>query len=178
MSEQFGEQIAELLPKLRAFAISLCANATLGDDLVQETVVKAWAARDRFESGTNLNAWLHTILRNTYFSQLRKNKRMVEDPDGSYEASLVAPATQDGHLEYRDLRRALAALSPDQREAVILVCAGGFSYEEAASIAGIAVGTVKSRVNRGREALTAMMGRDAGLEALSQAVPPVKTDAA
>lgn len=164
MSADLGEQIAELVPKLRAFAISLCSNATMGDDLVQETVVKAWAARDRFEPGTNLNAWLHTILRNTYFSQLRKTKRMVEDPDGSYEATLVVPAEQEGRIEHRDLRRALAELSADQREAIVLVCAGGFSYEEAASIAGCAVGTVKSRVNRGREMLVTLMGREVDLD--------------
>tara|TARA_R110000787_G_scaffold20591_7_gene61291 strand:+ start:827 stop:1366 length:540 start_codon:yes stop_codon:yes gene_type:complete len=162
MSEDFGAKTIEMMPKLRAFAISLCGNRTLADDLVQDTLIKAWAARDRFEPGTNLNAWLHTILRNNYFSQLRKTKRSVEDPDGSYEASMTSKAAQDGRIEYRDLCRALSALPPEQREAIILTSAGGFSYEEVAQIAGCAVGTVKSRVNRARVALTRQM--DSGAE--------------
>jgi len=171
MSDDFGQQITDHLPKLRAFAISLCGNRTLADDLVQEMVIKAWAARDQFKPGTNLNAWLHTILRNSYYSQLRKSKRQVEDPDGTYEASLSTKADQDSRIEYRDLCRALAELPAEQREAVILSSAGGFSYEQVAEISGCAVGTVKSRVNRAREALAKMMDRHIELKDPVESVP-------
>lgn len=157
MTDDFGRQLTDHLPKLRAFAISLCGDRVLADDLVQEMVLKAWAAQDRFEPGTNMNAWLHTILRNIYYSLKRTSKRTVEDPDGSYEATLTTKADQDGRIEYRDLRRGLALLPVEQREALILTTVGGFSHEEVAKIADCAVGTVKSRVSRARDALAVYM---------------------
>jgi RNA polymerase sigma-70 factor (ECF subfamily) len=145
------------IPNLRAFAISLSGNADRADDLVQEALVKAWDKIDTFQAGTNLKAWLFTILRNAYFSEFRKRRREVADGDGEYSAKLSVQPTQHGHLDLNDLVAALEQLSEDQREAILLVAAEGFSYEEAAEISGCAVGTVKSRVNRARARLAEIM---------------------
>jgi RNA polymerase sigma-70 factor, ECF subfamily len=146
------------LPTLRAFAVSLCGNFDRADDLVQETLLKAWQNLDKFEEGTNLRAWLFTILRNGYFSELRKRRREVEDVDGKMTASLSVPPAQQGHLDMQDFRKALSTLPADQREALVLVGAVGMSYEEAAGVAQCAVGTIKSRVNRARTKLTEILG--------------------
>jgi RNA polymerase sigma-70 factor (ECF subfamily) len=143
---------------LRAFGVSLCGDKERADDLVQETLFKAWNHLDSFKEGTNLKAWLFTILRNTYFSERRKRRREVEDTDGSYAARLSTHPAQHGHMEMQDFRAALVQLPDDQREALILVGAAGFSYEEAAEISGCAVGTIKSRVNRARNRLAGMLG--------------------
>jgi RNA polymerase sigma-70 factor (ECF subfamily) len=144
--------IAEI-PSLRAFAISLCGDADRADDLVQETLVKAWAAYHSFTQGTSLRGWLFTILRNAFFSQYRKRKREVQDVDGMAAARLVSQPEQPWRLDFDDFRVALDTLPADQREALVLVGASGFSYEEAAEICGCAVGTIKSRVNRARRRL-------------------------
>lgn len=146
------------LPTLRAFAVSLCGNFDRADDLVQETLLKAWQNLDKFEEGTNLRAWLFTILRNGYFSELRKRRREVEDVDGKMTASLSVLPAQQGHLDMQDFRKALNTLPADQREALVLVGAVGMSYEEAAEVAQCAVGTIKSRVNRARTKLTEILG--------------------
>jgi RNA polymerase sigma-70 factor, ECF subfamily len=146
------------IPNLRAFAISLCGNIERADDLVQETMLKAFKNIERFEEGTNLKAWLFTILRNTYFSERRHSKREVEDADGIHASRLAVHPAQHGHMDMCELREALKQLKDDQREALILVCAAGMSYEEAAEISGCAVGTIKSRVNRGRAKLSEIMG--------------------
>ncbi len=148
------------VPNLRAFAVSLTGNPTLANDLVQETLMKAWTHRGKFEAGTNMKAWLFTILRNTYFSEFRKLRREIQDVDGAAAAQLASPPEQHGHMDMADFRRALAELSEDHREALILVGAEGFSYEEAAEISGCAVGTVKSRVNRARARLAELMSID------------------
>ena len=145
------------VPSLRAFAISLSGNVDRADDLVQDTLMRALANIHRFEPRTNLNAWLFTILRNLFHSEYRKRKREVEDADGSYAARLATAPEQNARLDFDDLRLALAKLSPDQREAVLLIGAEGFSYEEAAQICGTAVGTIKSRVNRARRRLSELM---------------------
>ena len=146
------------LPTLRAFAVSLCGNLDRADDLVQETLLKAWQHLDKFEEGTNLRAWLFTILRNHYFSELRKRRREVEDVDGKMTASLSVRPAQQGHLDMQDFRKALSTLPADQREALVLVGAVGMSYEEAAGVAQCAVGTIKSRVNRARSRLAETLG--------------------
>jgi RNA polymerase sigma-70 factor, ECF subfamily len=162
------------IPNLRAFAVSLTGDPHLASDLVQETLLKAWANREKFEPGTNLRAWLFTILRNTYFSDFRKRRREVQDVDGEKAAQLATPPTQHGYLDLEDFRRALALLSEDHREALLLVGAEGFTYEEAAEICGCAIGTVKSRVNRARVKLADLLSvksiTDIGPEALSQSV--------
>ena len=159
------DDLVAAIPNMRAFAISLCGNRDRADDLVQEALVRAWNHLDSFEVGTNLKAWLFTILRNAYFSELRKTKREVADSDGLMAARVAVPAEQHAHLDLKDLSNALARLPADQREALILVGAEGFSYEDAASISGCAVGTVKSRVNRARAKLAELMAsRDDDVE--------------
>ncbi|MGD9668407.1 MAG: sigma-70 family RNA polymerase sigma factor [Hyphomicrobiaceae bacterium] len=152
------------VPNMRAFAISLCGDVDRADDLVQETLVKAWKNIDSFEEGTNLKAWLFTILRNTYFSEVRKRRREVCVDDSAIEQRLTVPPEQQGAADLSDFKKALQQLSDDQREALILVGAEGFSYEEVAEIAGCAVGTVKSRVNRARARLSEILGVDDGSE--------------
>ena len=156
------DTLLALIPNLRAFAYSLCGNPERADDLVQETLLKAWSHLDSFQEGTNLRAWLFTILRNSYISELRRRRREVEDSDGKKAASLSVAPAQQAHLDMLDLRKALYLLPPDQREALGLVGAAGMSYEEAAEIAGCAVGTVKSRVNRARIKLTGLLGIESG----------------
>lgn len=153
VSFELRQQMLDLIPSLRAFAMSLAGDAERGDDLVQETLVKAWSNFKSFQEGTNLRAWLFTILRNEFYSQMRKKGREVEDVDGAYAESLSTHAPQFGHLELDELRRLLTNIPADQREALLLVGASGFSYEEAAEICGCAVGTIKSRVNRARARL-------------------------
>jgi RNA polymerase sigma-70 factor (ECF subfamily) len=145
------------VPSLRAFAISLCGNVDRADDLVQEALLRAWANLDSFEPGTNMSAWLFTILRNLFRSEYRKRRREVEDADGSYAESLTSLPDQTSHLEMDEFRKALDLLPTDQRESLILVGASGFSYEEAAQICGCAVGTIKSRVNRARSRLAVIL---------------------
>lgn len=146
------------VPSLRAFAISLCGHMDRADDLVQETLLRALSNLHRFEPGTNLHAWLFTILRNLFHSEYRKRRREVEDPDGAFASRLKVQPEQGGHLDFEDFRSALAQLPRDQREALLLVGASGFSYEEAAAICGCAVGTIKSRVNRARSRLVDVLG--------------------
>jgi RNA polymerase sigma-70 factor (ECF subfamily) len=154
---EFKDCLASAIPHLRAFGRSLCGNRDTADDLVQETMLKAWAARGRFEAGTNFKAWTFTILRNLYFSQVRRRRFVGEWDELAADRLLAAPASQDKVIELRDLMRALQQLPAHQREALILVGAGGLSYEETAEITGVAVGTIKSRVARARAALEAIM---------------------
>jgi RNA polymerase sigma-70 factor (ECF subfamily) len=149
----FKAQLLQVIPSLRAFARSLCGLPDLADDLAQEALAKAWAARAAYAPDTHFKAWIFMILRNHYFSYCRKQRRVAAwDPDVA-ERELVTPGEQTGHVELAELSRAMHALPAEQREALILVGAGGFSYEEAAKVAGCAVGTIKSRVGRARAAL-------------------------
>jgi RNA polymerase sigma-70 factor, ECF subfamily len=145
------------IPKLRAFAISLCGRSARADDLVQETLVRAWANLGSFEPGSNMIAWLYTILRNEFYSEFRKTRREVPDPDGQYAARLSSRPAQEGHMQFLDFREALGRLAPDHREALILVGASGLSYEEAAKVCDCAIGTMKSRVNRARAKLAELL---------------------
>jgi RNA polymerase sigma-70 factor, ECF subfamily len=155
--QQFQDQLIGAIPNLRAFAISLCSNHQMGSDLVQETLLKGWTQREKFQEGTSIKASLFTILRNTYFSQFRERRREVQDVDGAAAALLSTHPEQLGHMDMVDFTRALKKLAADQREALLLVGAEGFSYEEAAGISGCAIGTVKSRVNRARVRLAELM---------------------
>jgi RNA polymerase sigma-70 factor (ECF subfamily) len=158
INSDLRDAILATVPNLRAFAISLSGNVDRADDLVQETLVRALTHIDHFTPGTNLAAWLFTILRNQFRSEYRKRRREVEDVDGQHSATLKTPAPQLSQVEFGELKVALARLPADQREALVLVGASGFSYEEAAEICGCAVGTIKSRVNRGRNRLAELMG--------------------
>jgi RNA polymerase sigma-70 factor (ECF subfamily) len=163
LDDQTRDTMLSAIPNLRAFAISLSGNVDRADDLVQETILRALANIDSFQPGTNMSAWLFTILRNLFRSEYRKRRREVEDATGMYAESMKSQPEQASRLEFEELRVALAQLPDDQREAVILVGASGFSYEEAAAICGCAVGTIKSRVNRARNRLAELMSIE-GLE--------------
>ena len=154
------DQVLATVPSLRAFAISLCGNIDRADDLVQETLLRALAHIDSFQPGTNMPAWLFTILRNLFRSEYRKRRREVEDADNRYAETLKSHPEQAGRVEFNEFRAALAKLPSDQREALILVGASGFSYEDAATICGCAVGTIKSRVNRARTRLADLLAID------------------
>lgn len=153
----FQHELIRVLPNLRAFARSLSGNADRADDLVQEALTKAWRHRDSFVPGTNLKAWLFTILRNAYLSELRKRKREVDDNDGTMAERLSVNGAQAGHMDMMDFMAALSELPPDQREALLLVGAEGYAYEEAALMCGCAVGTIKSRVSRARARLSEIL---------------------
>ena len=161
------------LPSLRAFALSLTHNVTYADDLVQDTILRAWANLDRFEAGTNLQAWLFTILRNGFYSQHRKKRREVEDPDGSYAARLWAPPEQPARCDVQDMLKALAKLPVEHREALLLIVAEGLSYEDAARVCGVPVGTMKSRTFRARAGLAQLLAveeaEDLGPDRVTQA---------
>ncbi len=151
------DDMLRTIPSLRAFAFSLCGNADRADDLVQETLMKAWINQNSFTQGTSMSAWLFTILRNVFYSEYRKRRREVEDAEGTMAARLISVPEQNGHMDLQDLRSALQKLPAEQREALILVGGSGFAYEEAAQICGCALGTLKSRVNRARTAIAALL---------------------
>lgn len=154
----FKREMLAALPNLRAFAISLIRSRDRADDLVQDTVMKAWAKQESYQPGTNMRAWLVTILRNEFYSQIRKSGREVQDTDGVYTSRLSVPPEQNGSVDLQDFRTALAQLPDDQREAILLIGASGFAYEEAAEICGCPVGTIKSRVSRARIRLQELLG--------------------
>ncbi|HEV2272181.1 MAG TPA: sigma-70 family RNA polymerase sigma factor [Steroidobacteraceae bacterium] len=151
------DDMVALVPQLHTFARSLCRDGVRADDLVQEALMRAINNIQRFKPGTNLKAWLFTIVRNEHYSQLRRGKFEAQGMDIELLPEPSVPPDHDGKLELRDLNRALASLSPGQRTALILVSVSGFSYEEAAEICGCAVGTIKSRVARARETLLELL---------------------
>jgi RNA polymerase sigma-70 factor, ECF subfamily len=157
----FKNEILTSIPVLRAYARALCNNAARADDLSQETLMRAWAHRDSYTPNTNMRAWLFTIARNSFYSDIRRRKREVEDPDGLIANSLAVQPNQHSELDLKELQRGLAQLPSEQREAVMLVAASGCTYEEAAMICGCAVGTIKRRVSRARRSLLAYLeGRE------------------
>jgi RNA polymerase sigma-70 factor (ECF subfamily) len=155
--ESLRDAFVAAIPHLRAFALSLCRDEQRADDLVQEALVKGWQKRESFEQGTNLKAWLFTILRNNYFSDLRRKSQMPVEANGDFVERLSEHPAQSGHLDLQDFVAALGTLEPTQREALILVGAEGFTYEEAAQICGCPVGTIRSRVNRARRRLVDLL---------------------
>jgi len=175
-----ADELRAAMPNLRAFAMSLCGNRDRADDLVQDTLIRAWAKMDRFEAGTNLNAWLFTILRNGFYSDYRHRVREVEDADGSYAGRLFSIPDQEAHLDLEDFQKALMTLSADHREALLLVGVEGFTYEQAAEICGCVLGTIKSRVNRARTRLAALLSieseSDLGTDKIILAALPMATE--
>ncbi len=153
----FKRELTEVVPHLRAFARGLCGRPDMADDLVQEALMKAWAAQERFQPGTSMRAWTFVILRNAYLTDMRRNRFRGEYDENVAERILTAPAGQEEPIHLSDMHRALLTLPPERREALLLVGAGGFSYEEAATICGCAVGTIKSRVGRARATLNSML---------------------
>lgn len=159
--DAFRQGLIDAIPALRAFARSLCGRRDAADDLVQDTLMKAWQARERFQAGTNLKAWTFVILRNDFYSSLRRAKTVTKYLGAEALKPEGVEAGQDTQVNLTDLMRAFNVLAPEQKEALILVV-GDFSYEEAASICGCAVGTIKSRVSRARKHLEQLVEGHAG----------------
>ena len=155
--ERFRKELLQVLPHLRAFARGLSGRPDMADDLVQEAAIKAWTARARYEPGTNMRAWTFAILRNHFLSEMRRSGRQTDLDEGTVERMLVMEADQEGPLHLSDMEAALRKISPERREAVLLVGASGFSYEQASVIAGCPVGTMKSRVARARADLAKLL---------------------
>ena len=157
LSDELRASLLNAIPHLRAFAISLTGKVDQADDLVQEAIMRGLSHLDSFTPGTDLQAWLFTILRNLFYTSLRKRRREVEDPDGVIAGMLSTAPEQHGRLDLNDLRTALGRLSVEQREALLLVGAEGMSYEEAAAICEVNIGTIKSRINRARTRLAELL---------------------
>lgn len=153
----FRDQLVAVIPALRSFARGLCGRQHMADDLAQDAMTRAWAARGSYTQGTNFRAWIFVILRNQFYSTIRKEARMTSwDPEVAERMLVEAPAQQDG-IHVNDVARALQKLPAEQREVLLLIGASGASYEEAAEIAGCAIGTIKSRLARGRKALAVLI---------------------
>lgn len=155
--EEFRLALADVAPHLRAFARGLCGDRDRADDLAQEAMLRAWAARSRYAAGTNFKAWTFTILRNNFYTEARRLRFHGEYDELTAERVLCAPPSQDRSIELRDVLRALEAIPDNYREALVLVAAGNLSYEEIAEICGVALGTVKSRICRARASLSAII---------------------
>ena len=153
----FKAELVALIPHLRAFARTLAGDPTSADDLAQDAMMKAWDARASYQMGTNMKAWTFMILRNQFYSEKRRSWRQTQLDQEAAERTLVAVDDPEAPVALDELRLGLGMLPAEQREALILVGAGGFAYEEAAEICGCAVGTVKSRVSRARRALQGIL---------------------
>ena len=162
--QQFRDQLVALIPALRTFARGLCGWRDMADDMAQDALVRGWAARDSFTPGTNFRAWMFMILRNQFYTTIRKNRRMTSwDPEVA-ERLLVEGPAQQHHIHLADVSKALQQLPPEQREVLLMIGANGLSYEEAAEVIGCAIGTVKSRLARGRKALAAVIDGDPAID--------------
>jgi RNA polymerase sigma-70 factor (ECF subfamily) len=161
LTSDLRDSILQSIPHLRAFAVSLTGNTDQADDLVQEAIVRGLGHIEQFQPGINMQAWPFTILRNQFHTAYRKRTREVEDPEGGFAARLAVPPEQVGHLDIEDLNIALTKLPIEQREALLLVAAQGFSYEEAAEICRTKIGTIKSRVHRARSELAVLLSVEA-----------------
>lgn len=156
-TEDPKEVLIASIPDMRGFARSLTRNRAAADDLMQEALLKAWKNIESYKPGTNMKAWLFTIIRNTYYTHHQKMKREVPDVEGAFSDKLAVKPDHDGRLHLRDFRQAFETLPVEQREALVLVGVQGFSYEEAAEMAGVKIGTIKSRINRARDRLADML---------------------
>ena len=155
------QEMLDAIPHLRAFAISLSGNITYADDLVQTALMRGLEYLDKFQPGTSMQAWLFTILRNQFYTDMRRSRREVDDPEGALAGKLAVMPEQGARLDFTDMQTALSHLSAEQREALLLVAAEGVSYEEAAEICGTNLGTIKSRINRARTRLAELLALDA-----------------
>jgi RNA polymerase sigma-70 factor, ECF subfamily len=173
---KFKSALIEILPALRAFARSLCHNPTEADDLVQETMLKAWGARNSYIEDANFKAWTFRILRNILYSNRRKSRYLVQLDTPAYEATARATDTVHATMELSSVTAAIQTLPLEQREALILIAAGGFSYEDVAGITGLAVGTIKSRVSRGRANLVEIMAKSEGRRPQAATAGAILTD--
>ncbi|MFY9657291.1 MAG: sigma-70 family RNA polymerase sigma factor [Methylocystis sp.] len=162
ITEGFGGLVVKEMPYLRAFAIAMAGNRVLAEDLVQETLVKAWSHHDSFEEGTNLRGWLVTILRNTYFTEYRKHQREVQDSDGVFASRIGVDGGQQIKVEMNQVRAAIGRLPDDQREVLMMTAVNELTYEEASALLNLPMGTVKSRLNRARARLVELLDHPSG----------------
>lgn len=162
--KQFRDNLIALLPHLRAFARGLCGRSDKADDLAQDAVMRAWAAHGSFTPGTNMKAWVFTIARNHFLNDLRKSRHELQLEEGQAEVVPDTGSAPDDALHVSDMQRALNQLPAERREALLLVGASGFSYEEAAQVCGVPIGTMKSRVARGRAQLATLLDDGIPLE--------------
>ena len=170
LDKHFRDQLVAIIPSLRSFARGLCGQREMADDLAQDAMMRGWAARASFTPGTNFRAWMFVILRNRFYTTIRRDKFTAHwDPEAAERLLVEAPAQQDA-IHVADVAAALQKLPPEQREVLLLIGANGLSYEEAAEVIGCALGTVKSRLARGREALALLINGPEG-EALFDAKP-------
>jgi RNA polymerase sigma-70 factor, ECF subfamily len=160
MADAFKNELIALIPRLRSYAMALTGSADEADDLVQDALVRAWRFRDGFQEGSNLKAWVCKILRNAFFTGVAARKGTVQDVEGKHAARLTTNPEQEWRLQYAELMEALRRLTPEARDALLMIVGAGLSYEEAAQIAGCPVGTMKSRVNRAREHLAQQVEAD------------------
>lgn len=160
MRDPFEDQVVALIPQMRAYAMSLTGSSVEADDIVQDALMRALRFREGFEMGTNMRAWLYRIVRNTFYSAAAKRRDTVEDVDGYWAGRLTASPDQEWRVQYGEILDAMAQLTPDSRDALLLVVASGLSYQEAAEVCGCAIGTMKSRVNRARERLAQLVDFD------------------
>jgi len=160
MRDVFPDAVIALIPMMRGYAMSLTRSRSEADDLVQDTLVRAWRFRTAYEPGTNLKAWLYKILRNIFYSNHARRRLVVQDADGKLTAQLSCTPQQEWQVEFSDLLRSLDRLTPDTRDALLLIVVAGLSYEEAAEVCGCATGTLKSRVSRARARLAELLDYD------------------
>lgn len=151
-----GDHLLDAIPQLRRYARSLRRNIEDADELVLETLARAIASIDSFQPGSNLMAWLSTILRNIFYEEYRKRRRETEDADGREAAKLQFRPSQEGRIYFLEVRDALYRMRPEQREALMLIVSGA-SYENTAMLCGTSIGTVKSRIHRARAILTNLL---------------------
>jgi RNA polymerase sigma-70 factor (ECF subfamily) len=161
MQNSFEDQVVAMIPQMRAYAMSLTGSSVEADDIVQDSLMRALRFREGFEMGTNLRAWLYRIVRNTFYSAAAKRRDTVEDVDGYWAGRLTSSPDQEWRVQYGEILEAMDQLTPDSRDALLLVVASGLSYQEAADVCGCAIGTMKSRVNRARERLAQLVDFDA-----------------
>ena len=171
--EVFRDQLVAMIPQLRSFARGLCGWRDMADDLAQDTMTRAWSARASYTPGTNFRAWMFMIMRNQFYTSIRKSARMTSlDPEVA-ERTLVQMPEQQHHIHVEDVAKALQKLPYEQREVLLLIGANGVSYEEASEIIGCAIGTIKSRLARGRKALAVLIdGTEEDVIALERSITP------
>ena len=156
-TQAFRRELIDVIAPLKAFSRSLCHNHAVADDLVQETLLKAWAARHSYKPGSNFRAWTYRILRNAFYSSWRKDRRLSQLDTDLYSKTARAVDSVEAILELADVSGAMRHLPTEQSQAILLTAAGGCDYEQAAAIAGVAIGTIKSRVFRGRRSLSGLL---------------------
>jgi RNA polymerase sigma-70 factor, ECF subfamily len=176
--EAFRDQLVAMIPQLRSFARGLCGWRDMADDLAQDTMTRAWSARASFTPGTNFRAWMFMIMRNQFYTSIRKSNRTTSlDPEVA-ERTLVQMPDQQHHIHVADVAKALQKLPFEQREVLLLIGANGVSYEDAAEIIGCAVGTIKSRLARGRRALAVLIDGADDEDVTGTRAPPARRPSA